>query len=269
MKTMAEIIEQMEALGFSLYEAKTYCALLQKSPLNGHEASRLAGIPPSKIYETLQRLHQKGAVLVYESEPVMYAPTPYKDLLANIRADIDQTVHALEDGFAQFASVPENGLTWSLSSPPHVISAMLRTIEHAQQQLFAALWDAELPDLGDALRAAHARGVELQVAVYGAYALDVPNTYDLTLCGISEQQRLGGRRLSVIVGDRNEAVFAEWDNAGNAQAILTHNHVVTLLCVEYIKGEIMGRVLINELGEERYQQLRRERPALLAMLRPE
>jgi len=266
---LEKIITRMEALGFSPYEAKTYCALLQKSPLNGHEVSRLAGIPPSKIYETLQRLHQKGAVLIHKSEPVMYAPTPYQDLLKTIRADVDQTCSDLETGFAQFASQPEDGLTWSLDSHSHIISVMLRTIEHARQQIFAALWDEELPNLGDALRDAHARGVELQIAVYGTYALGVPDTYDVTLCGISEKERLGGRRLSVLVGDRDEAVFAELGNTGNPQAILTHNRVVTLLCVEYIKGEIMGRVVINELGEERYQQLRRERPALIAMLRPE
>ena len=269
MKTTQEIIERMASLGFSLYEAKAYCALLQKSPLNGHEASRLAGIPPSKIYETLQRLHQKGAVLVYESDPVMYAPTPYPDLLANIRAGVNQAVSSLEEGFAQFASASDNGLTWSLSGQANVLSAMLRTIEHAQQQVFAGLWDEELPALGDALRAAHARGVELHVAVYGSYNLGVPNTYDLTLCGQSERQRLGGRRLAALVGDRGEAVFAEWNDTGDAQAILTHNRVLTLLCVEYVKGDIMGRVLINELGEERYQQLRTEHAALAAMLRPE
>jgi sugar-specific transcriptional regulator TrmB len=49
-------------------------ALLKKSPVNGHELSRNAGMLPSKIYETLGRLRHKGAVLVYESEPTLYAP---------------------------------------------------------------------------------------------------------------------------------------------------------------------------------------------------
>jgi hypothetical protein len=38
--------------------------------------------------------------------------------------------------------------------------------------------------------------------------------------------------------------------------------------VEYMKDDVIGRVLINGLGEERYQRLRREQPDLVAMLPP-
>ena len=145
----------------------------------------------------------------------------------------------------------------------------MRVIERAQESIFAALWDEELPELATALREAYHRGVELQIATYGTFELDVPTIYDLRLCGKSAQERLGGRRLCVLVRDRSETVTAELTGSREDQGIWTQNRVVSLLATEYVKEEIMGRCLINELGEERYQQMRAERPALLSMLRPE
>src|SRR5260221_14227690 len=82
---------------------------------------------------------------------------------------------------------------------------MRRVVERAERSVFAALWDAELPRLAPALEAAHRRGVELQIAIYGDFRLAVPFSYDLALCGASAAERLAGRRLSVLIRDGSEA----------------------------------------------------------------
>lgn len=264
-----KLIEQLGQLDFSQYEARAYCALVQQSPMNGHEVSRAASIPPSKIYETLQRLHQKGAVLIYRSEPMLYAPVPYADLLARLRQQAEKTFQEVEQGLSQLTQKTETGLTWSLTGANYVVDALRRVIGRAQERIFAALWDEELPELTGALHEAHGRGVELHIATYGSIELDLPHTYDLRLCGASAQERLNGRRLCVLVADHNETVAAELTGSGQDQGIWTQNRVISLLATEYMKEEIMGRCLINALGEERYQRLRREMPALVSMLRPE
>ncbi len=271
MDNIEALVEQMGHLGFSQYETRAYCALLQKSPLNGHEVSRTAGIPPSKIYETLQRLLQKGAVLIYRSEPTLYAPVSARDLLARLRQHTETTFHNVEEGLQKLAQETDTGLTWSLVGRTNLLDTMRQTIARTQHSLFGALWDQEMAELAEPLREAYRRGIKLQIAIYGTFELGVPDTYDLTLCGESAQDRLGGRRLAVLVGDQGETVTTEFDTNKNtgSQGIWTKNPVISLLATEYIKEEIMGRCLINELGDERYQQLRRKRPALIAMLKPE
>ncbi|HEY0753887.1 MAG TPA: helix-turn-helix domain-containing protein [Ktedonobacteraceae bacterium] len=267
MDQMELLIEHMSMFNFSPYETRAYCALLRKSPMNGHEVSRVAGIPPSKIYETLQRLHQKGAVLLYHSEPTLYAPVPYKDLLASLHQHTEATFQAVTQELGQLGKESDDSLTWSLTGPVNIIDVMTRIISRATQCVYAALWDQELAVLAEELTQAHQRGVELQIAIYGTFHLEVPHTYDLTLCGQSAQERLGGRRLSVLIRDHQEACVAEFTAAGNGQGIWTGNTIIALLATEYVKEDIMGRSLINELGEERYQALRRENPMLAAMLR--
>jgi len=267
--TEEELLGQMSAVGFSQYEARAYLALLKRSPVNGHELSRNAGVPPSKIYETLGRLRNKGAVLAYESEPTLYSPVPYSELLARMRQDVEGTFRNLEKGFEGLAPEYDAGLTWSVTGVGNVVDLMARAVGRAQESVFAALWDAELAALASPLREAHDRGIELQVAIYGGFKLGVPNAYDLTLCGTSARERLGGRRLTVVVVDRKEAVVAELTDGGSGEGIRTENRVMSLLATEYVKDEIIGMTLIDELGEERYWALRKKRPELISMLKPE
>jgi HTH-type transcriptional regulator, sugar sensing transcriptional regulator len=263
------LVEALQSLGFTVYEAKAYRALLGLGgPANGYEVARAAGVPTSKIYETLKRLAEKGAAMVSTSEPVTYAPVPHRDLTARLRERSEATLAAVE---AELASVPprgEAGLTWTVAGDDNVLDLMRRVVDRAERTIFAALWDAELPRLARALEAAHRRGIELQIAIYGDFRLAVPFSYDLALCGASAAERLAGRRLSVLIRDGGEAVAAE-AHPGGAEALWSENRVFTLLCTEYAKSDIMGRCLIDALGEDAYRRLREERPELRAMLRPE
>jgi HTH-type transcriptional regulator, sugar sensing transcriptional regulator len=264
-----KLIEALQALGFTAYEAKTYRALLGfAGPAKGYEAARAAGVPTSKVYETLQRLADKGAVMVNRSDPVTYAAVPHRDLTARLRERAEATLAAVEAELEAMPSGGEPGLTWTVAGADNVLDLMRRAVDRAKHVLFAALWDAELGHLAPALERAHKRKVELQVAIYGGFRLAVPFSYDLALCGASAQERLGGRRLSVLIRDGVEAIAAE-AHPGGAEAIWSENRVFALLCAEYAKSDIMGRCLIDALGEKAYRRLRRERPELRAMLRPE
>jgi sugar-specific transcriptional regulator TrmB len=250
----SKLVDALQALGFTIYEAKTYLALLRLgAPANGYEAARAAGIPTSKIYETLRRLSEKGAVMVNTSAPITYAPVPHRDLTARLRDRSEATLATVETGLAAIPAGGEPSLTWTVAGADNVVARM--------RQLVLAVLTAPLTQ-------AHARGVELQVAIYGTQRLEVPFTYDLALCGASAQERLGGRRLAVLIRDGAEAIAAETHPAG-AEAIWSQNRVFALLCTEYAKSDIMGRCLIDALGELAYQRLRRERPELRTMLRPE
>jgi len=263
------LIRALQALGFTTYEAKAYRALLALgAPAKGYEIARAAGVPTSKIYETLKRLGEKGAVMVNTSQPVTYAPIPHRDLTARLRERMETTLASVE---AELAAVPpggEPGLTWTVSGADNVLDLMQRLVGRAERCVFAALWDEQLRHLAPVLEAAHARKVELQVAVYGSFRLAVPFSYDLALCGASAEERLGGRRLAVLIRDNIEAVAAE-THPGGAEAIWSENRVFSLLCTEYAKSDIMGSCLIDALGEDAYRKLRRERPELRTMLRSE
>ncbi|MCD6099727.1 MAG: helix-turn-helix domain-containing protein, partial [Candidatus Marinimicrobia bacterium] len=69
-----EIIAQMVKMGFTVYEAKTYLALLKSNPATGYEVSQIAHIPRSVIYSVLRKLESEGVVISIHDKPKKYIP---------------------------------------------------------------------------------------------------------------------------------------------------------------------------------------------------
>ena len=130
----SKLVDALQALGFTIYEAKTYLALLRLgAPANGYEAARAAGIPTSKIYETLRRLSEKGAVMVNTSAPITYAPVPHRDLTARLRDRSEATLATVEMGLAAIPAGGEPSLTWTIAGADNVVARMRQLVQRAEQ----------------------------------------------------------------------------------------------------------------------------------------
>jgi sugar-specific transcriptional regulator TrmB len=262
-----ELINTLVRLGFSQYEAQAYIALVGQGALTGAEVSRGAGVPPSKIYETLARLEIKGAVLVNRSEPVRYSAVPHGDLLDVARSRFEADVFAARDKLDRLPVQEEPGLVWSLRNRQAIVQAFARVTTGAERSIFAGIWDEEMDEIGPLLEQASARGVNTYVAIYGKRTLAGPHIYDLSECGASARLRLSGRRLAVVVADDSNTVVAEFGDRTPDQAVLTTNPVMSLLAVEYIKADVSGRLLINAMSASDYRQLLTT-PGMKAILSP-
>ncbi|WP_162914526.1 TrmB family transcriptional regulator [Desertibaculum subflavum] len=263
------LVAALQALGFTAYEAKAYRALIELgAPAKGYEIARAAQVPTSKIYETLGQLANRGAVLVSRSQPVTYAALPHRDLTARLRDQAEETLAAVEAELEALPEAPPSGLTWTVDGTDNVLEQMGRLIARAEHRLIAVLWDAQLAALAPALRQAKTRGLELQVAICGRFPLGIPDSYELTLLGAAAEERITGRRLAVIVRDDVEAIAAE-TYLGDTQAIRSESRVFALLAAECARSDILGRCMVDALGDAALQRLRRDRPALKTLLAPE
>jgi sugar-specific transcriptional regulator TrmB len=229
MAGLDELVQRLQALGFSQYEARAYCALLQKSPANGHEVAKTAGIPTSKIYETLERLNQKGAVLVQRSEPTLWAPVPHRELVATLRSKMEATFSAVEQGLGQLGLEQDTRLTWSLSGRGNVIDSMRRAIDRATERLAAAIPAREVVELTPPLRAAIERGVAVDLVLGDGAVVDLP---DDDRVRISRRPEAKPARLAVVVGDGEETVLADF-GLDRPQGMWTHDPAVALLAEEH------------------------------------
>ncbi len=232
MTGLDELVQRLQTLGFSQYEARAYCALLQKSPANGHEVAKTAGIPTSKVYETLERLHQKGSVLVQRSEPTLWAPVPYRDLVGSLRQRMESTFSAVEQGLAQLGHEQDTALTWSLSGHGHVVDSMRRAIDRARERLAAIIPASELGELGPPLWDAAERGVVLDVVAGDGAALDLPSSDRVRV-----RRRPAGDpedRLALVVGDGEETVLADLGR-DRPEGMWTHHPAVALLAAEHLR----------------------------------
>src|SRR5207245_11794306 len=83
------LTETLQQLGFSQYEAQCYLGLLREHPLNGSQLSMVCGVPRSMVYQTLNRLEEKEAVVRVNGksgEPQQYEPVAPTLVIANLSA---------------------------------------------------------------------------------------------------------------------------------------------------------------------------------------
>src|SRR5207247_9158167 len=94
------LTETLQQLGFSQYGAQCYLGLLRQHPLNGSQLSTVCGVPRSMVYQALNRLEEKAAVVRLkgeEGEPQQYEPVPPGQVIDNLSARFHAPCATLEE----------------------------------------------------------------------------------------------------------------------------------------------------------------------------
>lgn len=146
--------ELLQTLGLNKYEADAYYTLLAEGPLTGYELGKRSGVPLSRSYEILERLHARGLALRQPGDPPRYAAQDHRVFLAGVRADLDQTLGALTTALAAVARpTPEHDF-WVLRGRRPILDRLRSSIEAARRSVDLLAPLAHAPALADVLDAA-------------------------------------------------------------------------------------------------------------------
>lgn len=249
-----DILKRLETLGFTTYEAKAYYALLQKYPANGYEISKLSQIPPSKIYETLQKLKNRGAVIDSQTEPVLYLPVEPAVLFSRVKAETEKLIATVIGDLAEIKPVDKFELTWNLRGQCTITDKIIENIDRAKREVYLSIWPEQAAQINDSLARALSRGVHIIAATFGKCDIQANETINLEACAVNVSHRAGAK-LSAVICDDAEVVIGEFaDDAETSKGVCTKTPSVTLIAKEYIKHDIMVNLLINYLGDAEYQR---------------
>lgn len=243
--------------GFTVYEARAYLALLQKSPAIGYEVSRNANIPTAKIYETLKNLKRKGAVLMSATEPVLYCPVNPNELLDRFRREFDERIGTLDGQLRAVAPLPDIDVVWNLTGYGAALDRLKSVILNAGRALLVSLWPREAMAVREQLQTAERNGVLVIAGVFGKCDPGVARTVNMDACGVSSENRLGGR-LNAAAADSREAVLFETEENGGVKGVWTTSPSIVLTAKEYIRHDIWGKALVDEIGKERFGAMCRD-----------
>src|SRR5687767_14535882 len=89
--------QALREFGFSEYASRAYLALLELGATDARSVSRVARIPPAKIYGTLNQLMEKGLARLVLETPKRYEPVPFEDYLAQEKATHLEEAQRLAD----------------------------------------------------------------------------------------------------------------------------------------------------------------------------
>lgn len=239
-------------IGFTEYEAKVYLALLRDNPASGYQISKQSGVPRSMVYETLRRLHARGAVLEsVEERATLYRPLPPDTLLDQHEQEHVRLVATLRGGLTALYNAPEEERAWSLQGRSTVLAYAAQMIERAQQEVYLVLNDADLTALLDTIEAACDREIDVATLLTGEATLN---------CGRvlrhppleSELQGITGTLL--VVADNTETLIASPGNS-DLTATVTNNGNLVMIARQFVWMELFTQRIYARLGPELLAQL--------------
>ncbi len=233
------MITYLRELGLSDYEARTYKALCQVSPLTAYEVAQQAGLPTSKIYQVLGRLLEKGLVLcLQEQTRKRYIPQELEEFAAGCRYQMEKTLAGLEEEGRKLMQENQVSYIWNLKGYQEIVDKARQIIASAQSKILISLWQDELLNLAPALRAKCAEGVRLGLVHFGDLdpTLAVGTCFSHPIADTLFQEK-GGRGLTLVV-DSREAMMVTVFETGEAEGAWSRNRGYVNLAEDYVKHDI-------------------------------
>lgn len=247
---MKNIISLLQTLGFTQYESQAYLALLQQSNVTGYELAKNSGIPPSKIYQILNKLIDREMVLVIDSEPKKYLPIRPDKILGRLKDEyletVDELSNKLNKVYAEEALA--DNYIWHITDYEQIIRKLRQFIEEARNTIYLSVWDDEVDEIREALHNAFKKGIIITAVHFGQKLLGFGTEYPH---GREHHIRLarGGRRVTLIIDDR-VVVVGHFSEDGQSNAAWTANPGLVLLAKDYITHDIYTIRIQDRYGEE-------------------
>ncbi len=203
----------LSAFGFTELESRLYGQLLKRSPATGYGLAKAAGKAAANVYQALNSLVRKGAVVEDDGDPKAYRPVPPAELFAVLRRDFAAQADAAEAAFAAIHAPADEQRLYQLKTPSQAVERARGIIGAAREILLFDLFPVPLELLRAELDAAFARGVVVAGLTYGP--TDAHFTHIIGAGPDFAADRWPGAQMTVIA-DAREVLVALLSLTGDA-----------------------------------------------------
>jgi sugar-specific transcriptional regulator TrmB len=137
----------LQDLGLTDYEIKVYLALLDNPGSQASDASRVAGVPVSKIYEVLANLEKKGWVESQQStRPARYYPKSPSTALQAVRIRLERELKSNEEYLLQELmprysrkETQEKPEIWIIRGEYNILAKVQETIDRCKKEILVVV----------------------------------------------------------------------------------------------------------------------------------
>jgi predicted transcriptional regulator len=237
----------LEALGFTEYEARAYLALLQSGAQTGYQVAKASGIPRPNIYPVLARLVQRGAVNKVEAKgAARYTALPSDQMLRNVERSFSVQAQRARQTMAALEESQADEQIWNITGYDQILDRAQLVIDEAKHHLLVGVWSNESRRLGESIAAAEQRGVEIT-----------------TLCTQGCSQECGGctgrlyrynlegnlaPRTLIVVRDGEELLVGQCYSDGSARGATTRMPAFVSVATQFLENTIAVAEIARSLG---------------------
>lgn len=107
-------LRKMQNLGLTEYQARIYLTLLDLGEAIASQLPSLSRVPRTRIYSTMNQLHEKGLVEIIPEKPTKYVPVPIEAYIEKVaerkRLEASELEMNVDDYSLEFAITPTVGV---------------------------------------------------------------------------------------------------------------------------------------------------------------
>ncbi len=215
-----ERLKKLQELGLTEYQAKTYLALLDVGEATASQLPSISRVPRTRIYTTMNQLHEKGLVEIKPENPMRYRAMPIERYverhIARIKEEatkLDSTKTYLSKEFQikSEEAPPKPGRFRVFYGRRNMMEEIERMYDSAKKEVLH-LGTPNTP--GRVLKALHDAGQRLKekgISLKMALPVDLSNKEDVEAIQKFAQVRHMDRRsvTPIVVIDSEEALIAD------------------------------------------------------------
>jgi HTH-type transcriptional regulator, sugar sensing transcriptional regulator len=226
------LVNQLNSLGFTVYEAKAYLALLKQNPASGYEVAQESGVPRSVIYDVLRKLEKGGIAAVAQEKPKKYIPLPPDQLVSILNNQFLSNLESLESSLKSYTDNKAGGSLWNITGYQVILQKAKEMIEKAEKSIYLSGWNSEIDEMTDELEAAKERGVSVIIFSFNELKISGAKIYTYNIPA-EELERNWNHKL-VLVVDKRELVMGESDLRFTPSGAWTDNPAIVSIALNYI-----------------------------------
>lgn len=140
--TMNALIESLQQLGLTSYEAKVLIALTQYGSATAADIHALSGIPRSAVYGVITKLRDKGIIETQNTKPMRYKSIDPDKVIDVLKEDYEKAVRYsqehLEEIYHAVSGQAEEDAVWNISGVKNVNDKIIQMLESAREEIIFA-----------------------------------------------------------------------------------------------------------------------------------
>ena len=255
----------LNKIGLTDAEAKVYLALLQNGSTSGYEASKLALVSRSKVYNILESLASKGFILYAEQENNnRYAAVPIDEIVQRIKHETTDVLEDLAERLKKYPTKTDLDYIWHIRQNSNVFAKCRDIIKKTKRELLVQIWEEDLPNVLKDIQELEKQDIRMGIVYFSNNEQSEVPLKKYCRHGLVDEKRkeMGGRWIT-LVSDMKEVVFGQILSNSLAEVIWSESKPIIALAAECVRHDvyfyknagIFQEVMQQELGKE-YEKIR-------------
>ncbi len=237
-------------LGLTQLEAEIYTFLLERSPATGYGIAKGIGKPTANTYKSLESLHNKGAIIIDDSDTRLCRAVPPDELLDNFQRQFETSRNRAHEEFKKLKTSPGDSRIYQLKTTEQVLQRFRRMLANCQRVAVLDLFPYAAEHLKTELAAAARRGVKVTLKVYAPLSLPGVN-----VIVESEGEKIAGKwpgQWANGVFDAEEYLLAFLSKDGRQvhQAAWSNNHYLSWIYYGGFINELLAVALEKGINDD-------------------